>query len=85
MDNLMRSAHLLATDPLFRAACRTDLKSALTRRGLDLTKVELKAFSRVRTLITNLVDGDWPPDVIDWWVECDRADQTDGCLLPATP
>lgn len=66
MDNLMCLARLLATDSLFRVACETDLRSALTQRGLTLSKAELKAFRRVWELVADRVDGrgsfpiDWP-------------------------
>lgn len=71
MKDLMRSAHLLATDPLFRTACGADPRSALAQRGLVLTRAELKAFSRVWTLITGGIDGDdsSPIDIPNgnWW------------------
>ena len=46
-SHLMCSARMWATDPLFQAACKVDLESALTRWGLDLTDSEIEAFRRL--------------------------------------
>jgi len=71
MDNLMRSAHLLATDPLFRTACGTDPGSTLAQLGLALTRAELKALSRAWALMTSWIDsGDLSPINLPdrhWW------------------
>jgi hypothetical protein len=62
MSDLMCSARLLATDSLFRAACKTDPRSALAQRGLGLTEPELKALHRVWALIIGRMDdGELPP------------------------
>jgi hypothetical protein len=46
-SHLMCSARIWATDPLFQAACKVDLKSALKHWGLDLTQSEIEAFRRI--------------------------------------
>ncbi|HDQ71835.1 MAG TPA: hypothetical protein ENN19_07030 [Chloroflexi bacterium] len=66
-SNLMRLAHVLATDSSFRSACEIDLKSALARKCIALTGDEFTAFRRLQTLICRWIDGDgafpmgWPP------------------------
>ena len=52
-SHMMCSARIWARDPLFQAACKVDLESALTYWGLDLTKPEIEAFRR----ISEQVDG----------------------------
>jgi len=58
MSDLMCSARLLATDSIFRAACQTDLGSALAQQGLGLSEIERKALRRVRALIDQMDDGE---------------------------
>ena len=57
MDSLMRSAHLLATDPLFRVAYGTDPESTLAERGLTLTLPEFRALRRVWASISDRGSG----------------------------
>lgn len=71
MNNLMFSARLLATEPLFRTACAIDLKAALAQWGLVLNKTEFKAFSRAwALLISRMEDVNLPPislpDIDSW-------------------
>lgn len=68
MSAVMCLANLLATDPLFRTACKADPGSALAQHGIVLTDLEFQAFDRVRALLTRRSDNDgWPPvDGPDW-------------------
>lgn len=65
MSNLMCSAYLLATEPLFRIACAVDLESALAKRGLTLDEAEFKAFSQLWTMISHSM-GDGESFPIEW-------------------
>ncbi len=72
MSTLMCVANLLATDPLFQAACKTDPSSALTQRGLSLNGDELHALKRVWKLVAHRLESqEWPPiddpDSQKWW------------------
>ena len=65
-NNMMRLAHLLATEPQFQVTCATDAGVALAQWGLTLTDQELAAFDRVQALIEGvmncggLVTALWP-------------------------
>jgi uncharacterized protein (DUF2384 family) len=66
MNNLMCSVHLMATDSQFQAAFESDSELALARRGLALSKLELKALSRVWSLVKDQVVLAEIPNARSW-------------------